>query len=110
MRILETGNVRFIENYIISESLEPRKVEIQEVRVGISSSITSSQVVVHVVVDSINNLQEEKINVQTPHNDVITNESVTEGAQEIELRSVRQRKEKLFLMTMWFICMSPNLI
>ncbi|KAA0048413.1 retrotransposon protein, putative, Ty1-copia subclass [Cucumis melo var. makuwa] len=53
---------RFIENDIISGSLESRKVEIQEVRVEIPSSITSSQVVVHVVVDSVNNPQEQQIN------------------------------------------------
>ncbi|KAL0544331.1 hypothetical protein IC582_019444 [Cucumis melo] len=92
-RIVETGNVRFIENDIISGSLEPRKVKIQEVRVEIPSSITSSQVVVPVVVDSVNNPQEQQINVQTPHNDIVTNELVTKGSQEIELRRfVRSRR------------------
>ncbi|TYK25798.1 UBN2_2 domain-containing protein [Cucumis melo var. makuwa] len=73
-RIVETGNVRFIENDIISGSLEPQKVEIQEVRVEIASSITSSQVIVPVVVDSVDNPQEQQINGQTPHNDIITHE------------------------------------
>ncbi|KAA0061857.1 copia-like pol polyprotein [Cucumis melo var. makuwa] len=92
-RIVETGNVRFIENDIISGSLELRKVEIQEVRVEIPSSITSSQVVVPVIVDSVNNPQELQINGQTPHNDIVTNEPVTEGPQEIELRRfVRSRR------------------
>ncbi|KAA0036645.1 Retrovirus-related Pol polyprotein from transposon TNT 1-94 [Cucumis melo var. makuwa] len=92
-RIVETGNVRFIENDIISGSLESRKLEIQEVRVEIPSSITSSQVVVPVFVDSVNNPQEQQINVQTPHNDIVTNEPVTEGPLEIELRrSVRSRR------------------
>ncbi|KAL0541282.1 hypothetical protein IC582_021324 [Cucumis melo] len=95
-RIVETGNVRFIENDIISGSLEPRKVEIQEVRVEIPSSITSCQVVVPVVVDSVNNPQEQQINGQTPHNDIVTNELVTEGPQEIELRiSVRLRRSAI---------------
>ena len=66
-RIVETENVRFIENDIISGSLELLKVEIQEVRVEIPSSITSSQVVAPVVIDSLNNPQEEQINDQTPH-------------------------------------------
>ncbi|KAL4016719.1 hypothetical protein IC575_024376 [Cucumis melo] len=96
-RIVETRNVRFIENDIISGSLEPRKVKIQEVRVEIPSSITSSQVVVPIVVDSLNNPQEQQINGQTPHNDIVTNEPVTEGPQEIELRrSVRSRRSTIF--------------
>ena len=57
MWIVQTGNGRLIENNVISESLEPRKVKIQEVRVEIPLSITSSQVVVLVVVDCVNNSQ-----------------------------------------------------
>ena len=52
----------------------------------IPSSITSFQVAIHIVVDYVNNPQEEQINDQTSHNDVITNEHVTERSQEIELR------------------------
>ncbi|KAA0042410.1 retrotransposon protein, putative, Ty1-copia subclass [Cucumis melo var. makuwa] len=40
----------------------------------IPSSITYSQVVVSVVVDSVNNPQEQQINGQTPNSDVVTNE------------------------------------
>ena len=87
MWIVETENVRFNEDDVISGSLEPGKVKIQEVRVEIPSFITSFQIVVHVVVDYVNNPQEEQIN------DVITNELVTEGLQEIELwRSITQRR------------------
>ncbi|KAL4010594.1 hypothetical protein IC575_030095 [Cucumis melo] len=74
-KIVETGNIRFIENDIISESLKPRKVEIL-------SSITSSQVVVPIVY-YVNNPQEQQINGQISHNDVVTNEPVTEGPQKI---------------------------
>ena len=64
-------------------------MKIQEDRVKSPSSITFSQVVVFVVVDSFNNPQEQ-INDQTPHNDVLTNELVTKEPQEIKLRrSVR---------------------
>ena len=59
----------------------------------IPSFITSFQ-----VVDSVNNPQEEQINGQIPHNDVIKNEPVTEGPHEIELRRfVRQRRSAIFL-------------
>ena len=96
MWIVETGNVRFVKNDVISASLEPRKVKIQEVRVEIPSFITYSQVVVLVVVDSVNNPQEEQINSQTPHNGVIRNDLVTKGPQEIELRRpVRKRRSTI---------------
>ena len=71
-------------------------MKIQEIRAKVLSSITSSQVVVLVVVDPVNNSQEEQINGQTQHNDVITNEPVTEEPQEIELRrSIRQRRSTI---------------
>ena len=76
--------------------MEPCKVKIQLGRVKIHLSITSFQVVVPIVVDSINNWQDEQINGQTPHNDVITNEPIFEGPQEIELRrSVRSRRSTI---------------
>lgn len=42
MRIVETKNTRFIENGVISWSVEPHKVEIEEVKVQVSLPITSS--------------------------------------------------------------------
>lgn len=42
----------------------------------IPSSITSSHIGVPIVVDSINNSQEEHINDQTPHNDIVMNEPI----------------------------------
>ena len=42
MRIVETKNTRFIENGVISGSVEPCKVEIEEVKVQLSLPITSS--------------------------------------------------------------------
>ena len=50
-RIVETGNARFIENGEISGSLEPRKVEIREIRVHVPLPNISSQVVVPTVVE-----------------------------------------------------------
>lgn len=44
-RIVETGNARFIENAEVSGSLEPRNVEIQEVRVQVPLPLSSYQVV-----------------------------------------------------------------
>lgn len=49
-KIVETENARFIENGETHGSVKPCDVEIQEVRVEVPLSITSSQVVVHTVV------------------------------------------------------------
>lgn len=59
MRIVKSRNTRFIENGEISGSMEPRKVKIQEVRVHVSLSMTSSKVIVLVVVECTNNSQEQ---------------------------------------------------
>ena len=90
-RIVETGNARFIENGEVSGSLEPRNVEIQEVRVQVPLPLPSSQVVVPVHVDHDNDLQEQQINDQAPLNDVVPNEPIIDEPQEVALRrSVRE--------------------
>ena len=76
IRIVETGNTRFIENGEVSGSLEPHKVEIQEVRVQVPLPITSSQVVVLIHVDHVDDLEEQHIIDQTPQNEVIMNEPI----------------------------------
>lgn len=57
-RIVESINVRFIENDKISKSIKTRKVEIQEVRVQVSLPVTSSKVIILVVVEHTKNSQE----------------------------------------------------
>ena len=107
-RIVETGNARFIENGEVSGSLEPRNVEIQEVRVLVHLPLPSSQVVVPVHVDHDNDLQEVQINDQAPLNVVVPNEPILDEPQEVALRrSVRERRS-LFLMITWFIYKSWN--
>ncbi|RYE20332.1 MAG: transposase, partial [Sphingobacteriaceae bacterium] len=95
-RIVETGNARFIENGEVSGSLEPRNVEIQEVRVQVPLPLPSSQVVVPVHVDHDNDLQEQQINDQAPFNDVVPNEPIIDEPQEVALRrSVRERRSAI---------------
>ncbi|KAL8128993.1 hypothetical protein V2J09_018148 [Rumex salicifolius] len=100
-KIIETGNARFIENGEVGGSVEPRKVEIQEVRVQVPLSLTSSQVVVPMHVDHANDIHEQHINDQTPFNDAITNEDViTETiineSQRVALRrSTRERRSAI---------------
>ncbi|CAL1361871.1 unnamed protein product [Linum trigynum] len=93
MRIVETGNARFIENGEVSRSLEPRNVEIQEVRVQISLPLPSSQVVAPAHVEHDNDLQEQQMKGQAPPNIAIENEPNIDEPHEIALRrSTRNRR------------------
>ena len=95
-RIVETGNARFIEIGEVSGSLEPRQVEIREVRVQVPLPLPPSQVVVPVHVEHTNELQEQRINDQAPPNDIVANEPIIDEPQEIALRrSVRERRSAI---------------
>lgn len=50
-RIVETGNAKFIKNEKINRNAKPLNVEIQEIRMQFPLSITSSEVIVHIVVE-----------------------------------------------------------
>ena len=54
-RIVETGNVKFIENGEVSGSEIPHNVVIQEVRVQVPLPITFSKIVVLLIVKQFNN-------------------------------------------------------
>ena len=97
-RIVESGNARFIENDQISGSGEPRKLDIQEIRVEASSPEISTEVVVPIVVSQPHNTSEQQINDPNPQNEndideSVTNEQVVSEPQEVALRrSVRQKR------------------
>ena len=92
-RIVETGNARFIENDEVGGSLEPRKLEIREIRVHVPLPNISSQVVVPIVVEQFDNLQEQQMNDQTPQNEAITDEPTLDEPHEVApRRSRRQRR------------------
>ena len=88
-RIVQTGNVRFIENDETNESKASQSVEIKEVRVQIPvASIPSSRLIVPYVVETYNNKKEQQINDHE-----VNNELVVEQPQEVVLRrSHRDRK------------------
>lgn len=91
-RIVESGNARFIENAEVSGSLEPRKMEIQEVRVQVPLPLVSSQVVAPIHVNHGNDFQGQQTNDQTPQ----PNESIIDESQEITLRrSERQKRSAI---------------
>ena len=58
MRIVETGNARFIENGEISGSTVPREVEIKEVRVQVPLTFASSSKVITTSVIATNSNEE----------------------------------------------------
>ena len=66
--------------------MEPHKVEIQEIRVQVPLPITSSQIFVPTVVEHFDNLQEQQINDQTRHNEVVANEPIVDEPREVTLR------------------------
>jgi hypothetical protein len=75
MRIMKTGNARFIENGEINGSDNLQKVDIQEVRVQVPIPITSNKIVVLIVVEQPNNI-EQQINEPSLHNNMVTNEQM----------------------------------
>ena len=83
MRILESGNARFIENGNISVSNESSNVQIKETLVETSASNISSQVVVPITTaQTPSNYREQRhTEVHTPHHDVVVNEEGDDNVQ-----------------------------
>ena len=94
-KIVETSNVRFIENGKIRGSDQLQKTNIQEVRVQVPLPITSKEIVVPTIVESFGNV-EQQINDQSLSNEIITNEPIMEGPQQSTLRrSQRERRHAI---------------
>ena len=94
-RIVESGNARFIENCDISGSDQMRNVSIQEVRVQISVTKTST-IVVPELVSQPNKDQEQQINDSTLHNENVNSEPmVVEPQSTILRRSQRERRSSI---------------
>ena len=89
LRIVETGNVKFIENGEIRESTVPRDVKIKEIRVQIPlTCVSSSKVIAHSVVVPNNNKEKQHNNEPMIHNEPILKEP-----QKVALkRSQRERR------------------
>jgi len=87
-RIVETENVRFIENGETNGSEASRNVEIKEVRVEVPLTSTSTLRIVVPHVDEAHNDQEEQIN-----DPEVNNEPVVEQPQEIVLRKSQREKK-----------------
>jgi len=75
-RIVETGNVRFIENGETSGSEASQNVEIKEVRVQVPlTSASTSRIVVPYTVEPHNNQEEQQINDHEVNNEPIVKQS-----------------------------------
>uniref|UniRef100_A0A2N9I6A1 Integrase catalytic domain-containing protein n=1 Tax=Fagus sylvatica TaxID=28930 RepID=A0A2N9I6A1_FAGSY len=95
MRIVETGNARFLENGEISGSDVSRNVVIEEVRVPIPIPVTSKEIVVSPVVEQYDNIEQQSSD-QSLHNENVTNEPVAEQSQGMALRrSQRERRSAI---------------
>jgi len=81
--MVETENVRFIENGEVSGSGEPHKVEINEVWGQIHLPCLSSKFVSPQVVLQPNNQPEQQINAPANHNEVIIDEPVVDVPQKV---------------------------
>ncbi|XP_074298256.1 uncharacterized protein LOC141629094 [Silene latifolia] len=74
----ETGNARFIENGQTSGSIEPRKVDIKEIQVEVSSPEVAREIVVPIVSSQSNDIMGQQRNeVQDPQNDNNNDDQVT---------------------------------
>ena len=99
----------FIENGDNNESMEPHKVEIEEVRVQVSLLLTSSQVVVPTIVEQFDNLQEQQMNDQIPYNEIVAYEPIVDEPYEVTLRRSQKQKRSVISNVIWFIYKSKNL-
>ena len=105
MRIIETGNARFIENGEISGSTVPREVEIKEVRVKMPLACASSSKVITPLVVVPNNNEEEQHNNEP----MIHNEPIVEEPQKVALRR-SQRKKKPTISNDYVVYLHETLI
>ena len=76
-RIVETGNARFTENGQTSGSGEPRKGDIKEVQVEVSSPVVTPEVVVPIVLVQSNDTIVQHDDVPTSLDEGTNNEPVT---------------------------------
>ena len=95
MRIVETGNARFLENGEISGSNEPRKVDVEEIRVDILPLFLPQEIIVPQPVQQVEeNEQHNRVGSLPPENIAI--ENAVEPPQPAPLRrSQRERRHAI---------------
>ena len=92
VRIVETSNARFLENGEISGSNEPRKVDVEEIRVDIPPLFLPQEIIVPQPVQQVEeNEQHNRVGSLPPENIAI--ENAVEPPQPVPLRrSQRERR------------------
>ena len=95
VRIVETGNARFLENGEISGSNEPRKVDVEEIRVDIAPLFLPQEIIVPQPVQQVEeNEQHNRDGSLPPENIAI--ENAVEPPQPTPLRrSQRERRHAI---------------
>ena len=101
MRIVKTGNARFIGNDEISGSTVPRELKIKEVRVQVLLAWASGSN----VIAPFNCCY--KINEEEQHNNelMMHNEPIMEELQEVALRRSQRERRPAISMIMWYTYM-----
>ncbi|RVW32004.1 Retrovirus-related Pol polyprotein from transposon TNT 1-94 [Vitis vinifera] len=92
VRIVETGNARFLENGEISGSNEPRKVDIEEIRVDIPPPFLPQEIIVPQPVQQVEDNEQNNRDGSLPLENIAI-ENVVEPPQPAPLRrSQRERR------------------
>ncbi|RVW93925.1 Retrovirus-related Pol polyprotein from transposon TNT 1-94 [Vitis vinifera] len=92
VRIVETGNARFLENGEISGSNEPRKVDIEEIRVDIPPHFLPQEIIVPQPVQQVEDNERHNRDGSLPLENIAI-ENVVEPPQPAPLRrSERERR------------------
>ena len=92
VRIVETGNARFLENGEISGSNEPRKVDVEEIRVDIPPLFLPQEIIVPQPVQQVMENEQHNRNGSLPQENIAI-ENAVEPPQPAPLRrSQRERR------------------
>ena len=92
MRIVETGNARFLENGEISGSNEPRKIDVEEIRVDIPPLFLPQEIIVPQPVQQVEENKQHNGDGSLPLENIAI-ENVVEPPQPAPLRrSQRERR------------------
>ncbi|RVW44411.1 Retrovirus-related Pol polyprotein from transposon TNT 1-94 [Vitis vinifera] len=92
VRIVETGNARFLENGEISGSNEPRKVDIEEIRVDIPPPFLPQEIIVPQPIQQVEDNEQNNRDGSLPLENIAI-ENAVEPPQPAPLRrSQRERK------------------
>ncbi|RVW22816.1 Retrovirus-related Pol polyprotein from transposon TNT 1-94 [Vitis vinifera] len=92
VRIIETGNARFLENGEISGSNEPRKVDIEEIRVDIPPPFLPQEIIVPQPVQQVEDNEQNNRDGSLPLENIAIENAVEPPQPALLRRSQRERR------------------